>query len=73
MDNNIKSLLFVPAKDKMLAKIPSMNANAYIIDLEDSIPEEEKEEALMRVVNYLDGQSSVSNIIVRINSNYAER
>ncbi len=73
MDNNIKSLLFVPAKDKMLAKIPSMNANAYIIDLEDSIPEEEKEEALNRVATYLDGLSSVSNIIVRINSNHAER
>lgn len=73
MDSNIKSLLFVPAKDKMLAKIPSMNANAYIIDLEDSIPEEEKEEALTRVVAYLEGLSSVSNIIVRINSNHAER
>lgn len=73
MDNNIKSLLFVPAKDKMLAKIPSMKANAYIIDLEDSIPEEEKEEALARVDAYLEGLSTVSNIIVRINSNYAER
>ena len=73
MDNNIKSLLFVPAKDKMLAKIPSMNANVYIIDLEDSIPEEEKEEALARVSAFLDAQSTVSNIVVRINSNYAGR
>lgn len=73
MDNNIKSLLFVPAKDKMLAKILSMNANVYIIDLEDSIPEEEKEEALTRVATFLDSLSSVSNIIVRINSNHAER
>ena len=73
MDNNIKSLLFVPAKDKMLAKIPSMNANAYIIDLEDSIPEEEKEEALARVSVFLDALAAVPNIIVRINSNHAER
>lgn len=73
MDNNIKSLLFVPAKDKMLAKIPSMNANVYIIDLEDSIPEEEKGEALARVSAFLDAQSSVLNIVVRINSNYAGR
>lgn len=73
MDNIIKSLLFVPAKDKMLAKIPSMNASAYIIDLEDSIPEKEKEEALNRVVVFLEGLSSISNIIVRINSNHAER
>ena len=33
----IKSLLFVPARDKMLDKIKTMNADAYIIDLEDSI------------------------------------
>lgn len=73
MDNSIKSLLFVPAKDKMLAKIPSMTANAYIIDLEDSIPEEEKEEALARVTAFLDGLTTTSKIIVRINSNHAER
>lgn len=73
MDNNIKSLLFVPAKDKMLAKITSFSADAYIIDLEDSIPEEEKGEALNRVFDYLQSLESSSNIIVRINSNHAER
>lgn len=73
MIKNIKSLLFVPAKDKMLAKIPSMNADVYIIDLEDSIPEEEKEEALNRVSAYIERLTSASNIIVRINSNHAER
>ena len=73
MNKNIKSLLFVPAKDKMLAKIPSMNADAYIIDLEDSIPEEEKEEALNRVVSFIGGLADFSNIIVRINSNHAKR
>lgn len=73
MDKNVKSLLFVPAKDKMLAKIPFLNANAYIIDLEDSISEEEKEEALNRTISFIDNLSSASNIIVRINSNHAER
>ncbi len=73
MNKSLKSLLFVPAKDKMLSKIPSMNADAYIIDLEDSIPEKEKEEALNRVVQYIERETSVSNIIVRINSNHAER
>lgn len=73
MDKSIKSLLFVPAKDKMLAKISSLNADAYIIDLEDSIPKEEKEEALNRTICFIDGLSSASNIIVRINSNHAER
>ena len=73
MDKSYKSLLFVPAKEKMLAKIPTMKADAYIIDLEDSIPEEKKEEALTCVIDYLDGLTTVSNIIVRINSNHAER
>ena len=36
MNKNIKSLLFVPAKDKMLAKIPQMNADVFIVDLEFS-------------------------------------
>lgn len=73
MRYNFRSLLFVPAKDKMLAKMPFMKANAYIIDLEDSIPEEEKEEALNRTVKSIEGLKSTSNIIVRINSNHAER
>ena len=50
-----------------------MNADAYIIDLEDSIPENEKEEALNRVILFLNGLTPASNIIVRINSNHAKR
>lgn len=73
MNKNIKSLLFVPAKDKMLAKIPQMNADVFIIDLEDSIPEEEKEEALDRTITFIDGLASASNIIVRINSDLGDR
>lgn len=73
MNKNIKSLLFVPAKDKMLAKIPQMNADVFIIDLEDSIREEEKEEALNRTIKFISGLTSSSNIIVRINSNHASR
>ena len=71
MKKNFKSLLFVPAKDKMIAKIPQINADAFIIDLEDSIPEEEKEEALSRTVNFIGSSTSASNIIVRINANHA--
>lgn len=72
MNRCIKSLLFVPAKDKMLAKIPSLDANAFIIDLEDSIPEGEKDEALNRTISFIDGLETASNIIVRINANRAE-
>lgn len=73
MNKNVKSLLFVPARDKMLAKIPQMNADVFIIDLEDSIPEEEKEEALNRTISFIGGLASTSNIVVRINSNRAGR
>lgn len=73
MNKNINSLLFVPAIDKMLAKIPQMKADAFILDLEDSIPEEEKEEALNRIISFISGLSSTSNIIVRVNSNNVGR
>ena len=52
MNKNIKSLLFVPAKDKMLAKIPQMNADVFIVDLEDSIPEEETVSSVSRCYGY---------------------
>jgi len=32
-----RSLLFVPAKEKMLRKIDNLDADSFIIDLEDSI------------------------------------
>ena len=44
--NNIHSLLFVPARENMLAKIASSEADAWIIDLEDSILKNEKAAAL---------------------------
>ena len=62
----IKSLLFVPAEDRRLAKIGKTNANAYIIDLEDSIAQVEKEKALARTVDFLKG-CSAENLFVRIN------
>lgn len=73
MKNSIKSLLFVPAKDKLLAKIPLLNADAYIIDLEDSIAKDDKEDALNRTIAFISSMASASNIIVRINSNHVER
>lgn len=73
MKKSFRSILFVPAREKMLAKIPSLKADAFIIDLEDSIPEEEKEDALHRTANYITRLASSSNIIVRINSNHAAR
>ncbi len=62
----IRSLLFVPAEEKRLVKIGQTNADAYIIDLEDSISVEDKEEALKRTEDFLSG-NRIKNIFVRIN------
>lgn len=67
-----KSLLFVPAKSRMLAKIDGLDADAYIIDLEDSIEKEKKEEAISDTLAYLQSCSVNKAIFVRINKERAE-
>lgn len=63
------SLLFVPAKENMLRKISEFNAGAYVIDLEDSIKENDKDEALDVVCNFLEMNSTYLNIYIRVNAN----
>lgn len=62
-----RSLIFVPAKEKMLSKIASINSDKYIIDLEDSIAINEKDEALNIVEFFLKSFEDTSKIIVRLN------
>lgn len=71
---NCHSLLFVPAKLKMMDKIQELNADGYIIDLEDSIEPHNKKKALAEVLSELPGLLLNSkNIIVRLNKdNYIE-
>lgn len=65
----MNSFLFVPAKEKMMNKIHSLTAHAYIIDLEDSIAVAEKDAALCSLKSFLDDyHSSFENIFVRLNS-----
>lgn len=68
----LRSLLFVPAKEKMLNKIASFTADGYIIDLEDSISEEEKGNALNSVISFLNEQHDIPNLYVRLNKNRFE-
>lgn len=63
----LRSLLFVPAKEKMLNKIASFTADGYIIDLEDSIGEEEKGNALNSVITFLNERHDTPNLYVRLN------
>lgn len=68
----LRSLLFVPAKEKMMSKIVSLSADGYIIDLEDSIEAGQKDVALQCVVNHL-AELEPSKIWVRINADRAEQ
>lgn len=65
----MRSLLFVPAKEKMLKKVGLLGADAYILDLEDSIIEEEKENALQLLKTFLTDIDKTIRIIVRVNKN----
>ncbi len=62
----IRSLLFVPAEEKMLKKVGETEADAYIIDLEDSIAADDKDVALGRTIKLLQSQKE-QNIYIRIN------
>lgn len=62
-----RSLLFVPAKNKMLAKIGSLEADKYIVDLEDSIEAFDKGEALNRLINWLENHEKEQQLIIRLN------
>lgn len=62
--------MFIPAKDKTLRKIFAFEADAFIIDLEDSIEDHDKESALKRTIEYLKTVKR-NNFFVRINSDRA--
>ncbi len=69
----IRSLLFVPAEERRLAKVGRTNADAYIIDLEDSIGDDGKDEALRRAVGFLRAYGPHGNLFVRINKECRRR
>lgn len=63
----LRSLLFVPAQDKMLKKVGVLDADGYIIDLEDSISNDDKVQALERTEAFLKNNTIHNPIYVRIN------
>lgn len=69
----IRSLLFVPSKEKMLKKIGVLGADAYIVDLEDSIEEENKEKALYLLIEFLNNYSWEYPLFVRLNADSFEK
>jgi citrate lyase subunit beta/citryl-CoA lyase len=66
-----RSLLFVPScNEKMLDKIDVLNPDAFILDLEDSVPEFQKEKARENIKNILGkiDSSTKIKVFIRVNS-----
>jgi citrate lyase subunit beta/citryl-CoA lyase len=65
-----RSVLYVPAaNEKALAKLPALDCDAAIIDLEDSIAPERKEAARERMREFLGGEGrGRKEIVIRINA-----
>ncbi len=67
----MKSFMFVPSKPKMLEKITSSEADACIIDLEDSINEVDKNQALVDACNFLVTKPE-KTIFIRVDGNHLQ-
>ena len=65
-----RSILYVPgSNDRALAKIPSLDADGFIIDLEDAVAPSAKIEARHKTCEFLKTKNeNNSNFIIRINS-----
>ena len=63
-----KTWLFVPAKEKFLKSFEKIETDHIILDLEDSLREEQKEEGLELVTGILRKYGETRSIYVRINS-----
>jgi citrate lyase subunit beta / citryl-CoA lyase len=65
----MRSLLFVPAHNaRMLAKAPSSGADALILDLEDAVPDSEKELARSMCAAFVREHRENVRIFVRVNA-----
>ena len=68
-------LLFVPATEKMLLKSKGLSPDSFIFDLEDSIPQQQKEEALQLLKAFIEENLSAkrNKWFVRLNSGNIEK
>ncbi len=70
--NAVRGILFVPAYEKYLEKLEQIEIATIIIDLEDSVAEDDKENALNCCAEFLEGYQGNKKIFVRINFERAE-
>ena len=67
----MKSLLFVPGEPKMMRKISEIHGDAFILDLEDSVNEADKQQALTDVCDFL-ASGPDKKIYIRVAENHLE-
>ncbi len=70
----IRSLLIFPGHvEKYFLSAKKSNADAIVIDLEDSVPSNEKDNARNSVISKIDNKGPKSNIFVRVNGIHSGR
>jgi len=63
-----RTLLFVPGnRERMLEKAPTLGADAILADLEDGVPEQEKEGGRRRLAAWL-REAARGDVLVRVNA-----
>lgn len=68
MKKSDKTWLFVPAKEKFLSHFKDITADSVILDLEDSLSQEQKDEGLRLVQKFVSQYGKVRSIYVRVNT-----
>ena len=63
-----KTWLFVPAKEKYVERIPQIEADAIILDLEDSLAPSQKEKGQEIAAEILQRYGESRELYVRLNS-----
>lgn len=66
------SPLFVPCDEKYLSKVDSLKSTTIIFDLEDSIKDEKKQEALESLLRFFDIYKGSKKMWVRVNNDRME-
>lgn len=66
---SLRSMTFVPGyKVKFLEKAKTFNSDALILDLEDSVPYQNKEQARKNIKEFLDAGAFSQQIYIRVNA-----
>lgn len=72
-NKSYRSLLFVPGRTEKIKNIGRFYADIYLLDLEDSVKETEKGQALQEVKSFLEQNHDKYHCMVRLDSEYLKK